>query len=332
MNNFQIRGIFKFNALIHYYLLRSDYLIFKGNERLDLINRLSTNQVNKLQKLQGLKTVLTSDKGRFIDLLTLYVFDDFVFSACSYDNSSKVRAHLDKYTIMDDFHWKDMAGTHQTVLYIGTHAEDYAKEVFSTDIQKLSNEDFNIGKENGYDIIISRNDDALGGFKVIYPVEAKEDYFKKYLSEVLDKKYGLNQIDDGTYSTIRIELGIPAFGNEMNEDTNPLECNLNKYVSFTKGCYIGQEVIARLDTYDKISKHLVGVKIEHEGSITQNLDYPVILKDGKECGYVTSFTHSKRFGNIALGFVKTPFLDYNSKYILKTENNSFDCSINKLPF
>jgi folate-binding protein YgfZ len=307
-------------------------LIFKGNERLDLIDRLSSNQVNKLHELQGLKTILTTDKGRFIDLLTLYVFDDFVFSTCSYNNSSKVRAHLDKYTIMDDFQCKDMSGTHETILFFGTNAEKFAKEVYSTDIRKLMNNDFYIVKENRYDVIVSRNDDAFGGLRVIYPAEAKEDYFKKYLSDIQNKKYDLHQIDNVTYDMMRIELGMPAFGNEMNEDTNPLECSLNKYVSFTKGCYIGQEVIARLDTYDKISKHLVGLKIEQEVSISQSLDNSAILKDYKECGYVTSSTHSKRFGNIALGFIKTPFLDYNSKYILRTENNSISCGINKLPF
>ena len=48
----------------------------------------------------------------------------------------------------------------------------------------------------------------------------------------------------------------------MTDETNPLECGLKQYVSFTKGCYIGQEVIARLDTYDKISKHMVGFKFD----------------------------------------------------------------------
>src|SRR5438552_9623779 len=98
--------------MLNFYRIKFDYLKFEGNERLDLINRLSTNEVNSPGKLKGVKTIFTTDKGRFVDLLTLYNFGDFVFSTCSFSNAQKVIAHLNKYTIMDDFRAINMAGTH----------------------------------------------------------------------------------------------------------------------------------------------------------------------------------------------------------------------------
>jgi len=59
--------------MLNFYRLKQDYLKFEGNERLDLINRLSTNQVDKLQRFKGAKTVLTTDKGRFVDLITFII-------------------------------------------------------------------------------------------------------------------------------------------------------------------------------------------------------------------------------------------------------------------
>jgi folate-binding protein YgfZ len=117
----------------------------------------------------------------------------------------------------------------------------------------------------------------------------------------------------------------------MTELTNPLECGLNRYVSFTKGCYIGQEVIARLDAYDKISKHMVGIRSETEIPINGSTGDVKLLADNKECGFVTSSCISDKFGNIGLGFVKTIFLDYEKPYILSYGGNSFKCEIMKLP-
>src|SRR6187399_1261410 len=105
--------------MLNFYRLPQDYLKFTGAERLDLINRLSTNEVNSLGKSGGTKTILTSDKGRFVDLLTLYNFGDFVFASCSLNNSQNVISYLDKYTIMDDFTPVNMSGTHETVLLHG---------------------------------------------------------------------------------------------------------------------------------------------------------------------------------------------------------------------
>ncbi len=104
--------------MLNYCKIPLDFLKFTGNDRLDLINRLSTNTVNSLGKFKGIKTVLTSDKGRFVDLLTLYNFGDFVFTACSFNNSKAVISHLDKYTIMDDFKVTDMSGTHAAILFL----------------------------------------------------------------------------------------------------------------------------------------------------------------------------------------------------------------------
>jgi folate-binding protein YgfZ len=318
--------------LLNYHFLKNDFLIFRGSERLDLINRLSTNQVNKLLQYQGIKTVLTTDKGRFIDLLTLYTFKDFIFVACSFGFGDLVKSHLDKYTIMDDFKCASMSGTHESMLLWGVDTEYFAKSILSFETTNYTNNDFKIINADGFDLIIARNDDNFGGFIIIFPTEAKQIIETKYLSKVSSEEFNLNKIEDDEFNSLRIEYGIPAIRNEMNENTNPLECGLDKYVSFTKGCYIGQEVIARLDTYDKISKHMVGIKLDNNVNVEQISDKSIIYSDNNECGFITSTTHSNKFGNIALGFVKTIFLDYNRIFSTRSETDSYKCKIIKLPF
>ena len=64
-----------------------------------------------------------------------------------------------------------------------------------------------------------------------------------------------------TWEALRIKAGVPVYGREMGESYNPLEAGLIGAIDFEKGCYIGQEVIARLDTYDKVQKILVSLKV-----------------------------------------------------------------------
>lgn len=311
--------------------LSLDFLKFEGADRLDLVNRLSTNKVDSIEKFKFQKTILTSDKGRFVDLLTLYNFGDFVFAACSEGNSANVMAYLDKYTIMDDFRTTDMAGTHETLLFFGDDAAKFADEVFALDLSSLSESEFRVISGDSIDAIVSLNDDRFGGFHFIYSSNHSGYWNDRLFNGSLMTKYKMNELTGNEYEKKRIELGIPAFGKEMTELTNPLECGLNKYVSFTKGCYIGQEVIARLDAYDKISKHLVGILSDEDIPRGDKIGEVKIITGGKECGFVTSSLRSNG-GSIGLAFVKTIFLDHNKEYGIKWNENIRNCRITKLPF
>lgn len=315
--------------MLNFYRLSQDYLKFTGSERLDLINRLSTNLVNSTEKFHSVKTVLTSDKGRFVDLLCLYSFGETVFASCSFQNSAIVTAHLEKYTIIDDFTAENLSGTHETILFFGDEITDYIKKVTGVDTSSLTENKFSV--TSSHDSIVQINDEPIGGVKFIYSVSDKDHWSKIFFSEENIREFSLRELSDEEFEVKRIELGIPKFGAEMSDLTNPLECGMNKYVSFTKGCYIGQEVIARLDAYDKISKHLVGLKIDS----TEKLDLSnagKITVDGKECGFITSAAYSEKFGSIALGFVKTIFLNYEKNYLIKNNESGLECKITKLPF
>ena len=315
--------------MLNFYRLRQDYLKFTGAERLDLINRLSTNQVNSLEKFHSIKTVLTSDKGRFVDLITLYSFGDLVFSVCSLNNAANVLAHLDKYTIMDDFTPVNLSGTHETILFYGEDVNGFIGKISGIDIKGLENNNFFV--TNDHDAIIANNDDAFGGVHFIYRIEDKEYWNNLIFSDENVKAFGLREVTDTEFEIKRVELGIPEFGKEMTDQTNPLESGMNKYVSFTKGCYIGQEVIARLDAYDKISKHMIGFKLDVNAELILNERCKIIL-DGKECGFVTSAVNSPEFGSIGIGFIKTIFLDTDKKYKIRYNESELECSVQKLPF
>jgi tRNA-modifying protein YgfZ len=296
--------------MIKFYRYKQDYLKFTGNDRLDLIHRLSTNHVKDLQENKLISTILVTDKGRFVDLITLYNFGDFVFSTCSFNNSQTVISHLNKYTIMDDFEVQNMPGTHQSLLIFEDEAEGFIQSMTSLNIKETEEDKFYIFRINESDCIIHKNEKEQGGWIIIYPTE---------LSEFIDKNFllSLTEINEKEYDRYRIEKGIPVINKEMTDFTNPLECGLSKYVSFTKGCYIGQEVIARLDTYDKISKHLIGYETSEEVNISDKSGESKIVFENNEVGFVTSWIKDDDNNIKGLGFIKTNYLDYTKQYYIK---------------
>jgi aminomethyltransferase len=116
--------------------------------------------------------------------------------------------------------------------------------------------------------------------------------------------------DAAAYEFLRIESGRPRFGHELTPDYIPLEANLWDDVSFNKGCYIGQEIIARMESRNRLAKKLVKLTpdapIEAGSPLTAN---------GKNAGTLTSAAVGPN-GSVALGYVKTAVLENNSEIVV----------------
>ena len=108
------------------------------------------------------------------------------------------------------------------------------------------------------------------------------------------------RLGQATWDVLRIEQGYAAWGREISLDYIPLETRLGDAVSFTKGCYVGQEIIARMESRNRVAKQLMGLRlarmVEPGGKLR---------RDGKEMGDLTSVAQSPRFGPIGLAYVRT---------------------------
>ena len=101
---------------------------------------------------------------------------------------------------------------------------------------------------------------------------------------------------------LRIEAGVPVFGRDMTEDTIPVEANLTDAISYTKGCYVGQEVIARLDARGHVNRRLMGLRLDGD-ALPQAGD--VIVSPEREVGWVTSAAFSPALQQpIAMGYIR----------------------------
>jgi folate-binding protein YgfZ len=130
---------------------------------------------------------------------------------------------------------------------------------------------------------------------------------------------------------MRIEAGIPRFGIDMDETKVVTETNLDDAVSFTKGCYIGQEIIARIKYRGHVAKKLTGVHLDLKPAIESGAK--IFSADEKEIGSITSATISPRLKQtIALAYVKYDYLEPGTKVKVVSGVDEYSGIITELPF
>jgi tRNA-modifying protein YgfZ len=110
------------------------------------------------------------------------------------------------------------------------------------------------------------------------------------------------ELSDAEYEILRLEAGLPAAGHELTEEYTPLETGLEQLVSTSKGCYTGQEVLARQVNYDKVTRHLAGLRLKAEVPAGSS-----VTSEGKPAGIITSIAISPRLGPIALAVLRRPY-------------------------
>lgn len=276
-------------------------LILTGDDALDLLNRLSTNELATLEVGAGAATVLTTNKGRIVDLLHVHRREDRLVVFTSPGNQQRVAELIDFYTFVEDIAVEDV--TDETVMLSLTGLGSTKFLDGLTDGQASSLTTFGRLSAQISDAVaeVYRND-FLGSpsFDIVVDAEHKDSLFG-VLTDV-----GAIPASADAVEALRVQRGIPAFGKELTEDYNPHEANLVHHVSFSKGCYIGQEVITRLQTYKKVSKYLVGLRWEDDGPATGSF----LMHDGRRVGIVTSVARLPHTSaNVGLGYVRKEFVE-----------------------
>lgn len=304
----------------------------RGKDVIDFLHRITTNSLADINKEEIRKTIFTSEKGRIIGLGTLLNFVDYQLLVCGRANKKKVMHWISKYVIGDDVKVADANSKYCLLELIGPQSESFLTLICGNVLNEIEENKFKVLQNEGMIFFLAKLKEFNGDTK--FWVIADTLNSKKFIKFALDNKgpFDFNLISDKNYYAYRVEKGLPEAPNELNDNYNPHEADLLNVVDFEKGCYIGQEVIARLDTYDKVQKKLTGVKFEEE--IDFNKQFSVYDKERNEIGKITSSTYSlklKRY--IGLAFIRKAYLDNSTKLIAKDANGEeFDISVQKLPF
>lgn len=290
-----------------------------GADALDLLNRLSTNRVDHLPPGRGAPTILTTDRGRILDLLTVVNAGDYILLLTSPGQQQPVSDWLDKYTIMEDLTVTDT--TAETALF--TLCGPDARNTLAAAIPALGNSLAELEPYSAVNAAIAGQEAMLlhrplgdlPAYDLLVDVAAGPAVRESLTAA------GFVPIGQETWDALMVSCAIPRYGRELGDAFNPLEAGLIGAVDFAKGCYIGQEVIARLDTYQKVQKYLVQLRFPPEATVAADAK---LVIDGRSVGQVTSLAANPATGELlGLGYVRTAHAEIGTRLEQAAPNQGY---------
>ncbi len=312
----------------------SDSGIFQlsGKDSLDYLNRISTNSIKDLGKDNLSRTIFTTEKGKIIDTATILNFEDYQLLICSSFFKNKVKSWIEKYIIIDDVRVVNTKDKYSLLELIGPQVESFMTLVCGGAVDEVEANKFKSIMSEGILFNLARIVDKNGSQK--FWILCSPDNSVKLVDFMINNKgiFDFNLIGEDAYNCYRIIKGIPSTPNELNDQFNPHEANLIDLLSSTKGCYIGQEVIARLETYDKVQKYLKGISFDEQ--VHQNDQLNLFDENGNDAGVVTSVGYSAKCGrHIGLAYIRKSFIESGTRLLAKDGNgNKYKAIVENLPF
>jgi aminomethyltransferase len=262
-----------------------------GADRLNIMHRISTNDLMTLEAGEGRPTMFTNAIARVLDRATIYQRGERALVISEPGRGEALRRYLQKNIFFnDDAHISDLANTTRQFVVHGPDAERISSQ-FAPDLAPMHSTDVVIA---GIPVILLRDTPLSGShWRVITPSEGASKVWTELLA------HGLTPAGSLTYNVLRIRAGRPGVGRELSIDYIPLELGLWDEVSFTKGCYTGQEIIARMESRGRLAKTIITVRL------STAVDAPAkLFADGHEVGMLTSSVQTPDGDSIGIGVVK----------------------------
>ena len=266
-----------------------------GDDRLRFIHNQTTNTFQQRQPGEGCDTVFVTSTARTIDLVTAYITEASILLVTSPSQDQRLMDWMDRYIFpADKVAVKNLSKTMAVFSLVGPESASLlakcgiALETEAADghhhLVQLENIEVRIAKGCGL---------ALEGYTLLGPAAGADKIWAALTAA------GAAPAGESVWHQLRIQSGRPQPGAELTEDYNPLEAGLWHSISFDKGCYIGQETIARLNTYQGVKQQLWGIQLSHpveRGS--------AILVEGNKVGTLTSVLETND-GPVGLGYIRT---------------------------
>lgn len=275
-----------------------------GADRLDWLHNLTTNAVKTLSAGDGNYAFAISVQGRTLFDLNILVLDASVWLDIDSRWVDDALAHLGKYVVVEDVELKRISDDWSRVDVLGSQTAGVVEALglghhFTAlaDVQHVS------GTIAGAAVRLVK--DNLGSINraTIYVRKDHADAFSRVLADAVARVGGM-EIDAELFDCLRIEAGVPKSVDDIDHAViAPETLQIERGISYHKGCYLGQEVIERMRSRQSMSRKLVSLSIEHDNLPPHNA--PIIMQE-KEIGRVTSACHSPILGGVlGLGYVKS---------------------------
>ena len=276
-----------------------------GSEAPMFLNGLVTNDMKSLAESRWMPAVFPTVQGRLIGVVRIVRLKDGFLIDTERASHDAVLKTISRFTMAGDFKVTDVTDESAIVSLQGKRAGEVVEKVLNTIVTDLPRNGVN---EHEGVTIIRATHTAEDGFDLVFDANRAAEMRPALLDA------GATPVDQETFEILRIEAGIARFGRDMDETNVVPELNLEDAVSYTKGCYVGQEIIVRIKHRGHPAKKLVGLKA----------DRPV-----EPGAIVTSAAVSPKVGNIGLGYVRYEQVEPGTNVIV---DDDVQATVTELPF
>lgn len=305
----------------------------RGNGALALVDRLVTNDLTRIAVGQAMYTCCCNEAGGILDDLIVYKHaDDDILTVCNASNRSKIDAHFRKAAASAGVQYRDESDETALLSVQGPNALAIV-EALDPSLRDLSR---TLGSFRFRDV-------ALAGAKVtvartgytgedgveIFTKSADAPALYRALLEV-GAPLGLLPIGLGARDTLRLEARLSLYGNELSEETNPIEAGLAWTVKLAAGDFVGKSALERV-TREGTSRIIVGIEMTGRGVARSG--YPILDASGSPIGVVTSGCPSPTLGrSIALGYVGVAHKAIGTELLVDCRGKSVEARVVTTPF
>ncbi|HKQ51426.1 MAG TPA: aminomethyltransferase family protein [Pyrinomonadaceae bacterium] len=275
-----------------------------GSEAVQFLNGLVTNDVKALEEGAWMNAAFPNVQGRLISPARVLRLgpDRFLFDTEAVTRE-RVLKTLERFTLAGDFRVSDTTAETALVTVQGASAAEVLRATLGADAASTAHGRVHVASlRDGHELYVIRaTHTAEDGFDLIVGADGAA-----LLWDALTAS-GARPVGQEALDVLRVEAGLARYGLDVDETNVVLEAAPDDAVSFTKGCYVGQEIIARIHWRGHVAKRLAGLAFDGREEVVR--DDKLVTADGQAVGRLTSVTFSPALGRtIALGYVKYDYL------------------------
>lgn len=300
-------------------------LVARGNDRQAFLHNMLSNAIAGLTPGQGCRAELLDDRGHVVADFRVHVLDGEVQLDCETPEiAAKAFTALDKFIIMDDVQLTDASADASVLTVSGPKAAEVLRAAGVAALPSTPYASAGATLAGKAVLAVASPWTGRGDFDLHLAREARDAVRDALVAA------GARVISAATFEALRIEAGVTRQVTEL-DDVLALEANLApEAISFTKGCYLGQEVMARIDARGHVNRTLVGITLEGDAPPSRG----ATLRAGeKDVGRVTSSALSPTLGKpIALAYLRREHATPGTPILVRTDAGDRPATVSALPF
>jgi folate-binding protein YgfZ len=305
-------------------------LRFVGPDRRQWLHGQVTNDVVGLADGAWNEAAVLNIQGHMLAALRIFALPDALLADLPAEIVPSIAQSLDRYLIMEKVEIEDASS--ELVLYSvqGPRAAEAVRAATGVDAAPLAPHTLTVQEgPGGHPLIVARaSQTGESGFDLFAAGEIASLIWERLADAV--RQVGGRPAGWEALNTLRVEAGLPWWGHELSPAIVPLEARLERAISFTKGCYVGQEIIARIDARGRVNNLLGGLRLSGTALPAPGSR---VLGDGKAIGRITTAVYSPAVGGpIALAFMRREWTEPGRSVVVETEEEPVPADAMALPF